>query len=884
MLRLFTFRLCATAFIACLLPLVAPAGTPGTGATPADPSTDTTSSSESADTDDVVLQEVTVTARKVEESLQAAPVAVTAFNDEQLRVRNIAQPQDLQAAVPSLVVTGTASVAGGRDQATYTVRGLTVGGAVYFAGAPAYSTLGTGGGTDQGVFYDLSAAQIVAGPQGTLFGRTSVGGAVLIEPNRPKDQFDAYVDASGGNLDFKKFEGMVNVALLPGRLDFRLAGFAEKRKGYTTSLTTGQDLDDVNRQGFRVGLDFKPVDMIDSYSLLTYSHVNENGIGNVVRDFNPNFLLNGALPIYNFDGAFGPAAPFVEAQVFGATCSLEAARAGVAAANTQAFINGCVAQRAGILTAAGKEYAAAAAATAAGDVRHAYTSEPNLSAHTHYQAINNTVFDLGDIGFISKSTIKNILAYGWSDTQFQGFNNLDGSSYNILAIAEGPVNGTVPGTCVASGPNIGTCTAAPQQRDPASSQPTQFSEEVNVSAKFAGKLDLLAGYFYLGQKQGVQRALAYNIYGNTLFPFGLAPLAFVSGPGTAFTRNYEHGELINGTLDLSEWIVRGLSLNAGFRHSTTASENAPFLTGNSGPIGAINSTTGQGNNRSVTLDWQINDRTLAYVRSGTGFQPGGTNPNCIAAGSPPGCPADYAPEKVTDYEVGTKLDYNLADLRLRTNLAIYKSNFNDIQKQEIISIAGAPANIQENVAKARIQGIELDQTVAYKGASLTATYSLTDAKYERWFGSATGFPCTDPVNNSANDCFNFSNTPFQLTARTKGSVLVRWVLPTPGAWGELIPSLSANYRSGVLYGNSIQIDPFSTTGGYTLFNARVDWRNIFGSALDAAIFARNLGNKIYETELNPLYNNTLFGFNTVQYGEPRVYGLELRYRFGASAR
>src|SRR5690606_35754279 len=139
---------------------------------------------------------------------------VSAFNGEQMKSRGILIPQDLQNTTASLTVAGAATQ--GRNQATYSIRGQGNAGAtsgappgvpIYFADVPVP--------TSSPLFYDMANIQVLKGPQGTLFGRTSTGGAVLMNPQKANPgAFDGYVEGRLGNLNYKYLEGMVNVPLI----------------------------------------------------------------------------------------------------------------------------------------------------------------------------------------------------------------------------------------------------------------------------------------------------------------------------------------------------------------------------------------------------------------------------------------------------------------------------------------------------------------------------------------------------------------------------------------------------------------------------------------------------------------------------------------------
>ena len=169
------------------------------------------------------LNEIIVTARRVEERLQDVPISITVFNQEQLTQRNVVNASDLAAYTPSL----SANSNFGQENSSFAIRGFnqdagtqpTV--AVYFADVVALRgpTQGTqsGDGAGPGSFFDLQNVQVLKGPQGTLFGRNTDGGAVLFVPQKPTADLGGYVDVSAGNYDMNRVQAAFNAPLKIGR-------------------------------------------------------------------------------------------------------------------------------------------------------------------------------------------------------------------------------------------------------------------------------------------------------------------------------------------------------------------------------------------------------------------------------------------------------------------------------------------------------------------------------------------------------------------------------------------------------------------------------------------------------------------------------------------
>jgi len=196
--------------------------------------------------------EIVVTARRREEALSRVPVAVTAFDGSMLAERSITSIDQLTQATPGL----TYGRSGGSANPQIVIRAQSranIGDAAqpvltYFADVPlpyVASVIPT---------YDLSSIQVLKGPQGTLFGRNSTSGAVLVYPTAPSHDLGGYLSASYGNYNAIVVEGALNVPIVQDKVAIRVAGQRNKRDGHTVSQITGQDLNDINDTSFRVSL------------------------------------------------------------------------------------------------------------------------------------------------------------------------------------------------------------------------------------------------------------------------------------------------------------------------------------------------------------------------------------------------------------------------------------------------------------------------------------------------------------------------------------------------------------------------------------------------------------------------------------------------------
>ena len=168
--------------------------------------------------DNEAAGDIIVTARRVEERLQDVPISITVLNqgggtEPQHHHRDRARDLHAVALDQSAVRTRQGLVRGIRGFSQIDTTSPTVG--VYFADVVALrANAGTtsGNGAGPGQFFDLQNVQVLKGPQGTLFGRNTTGGAILLVPQRPKDKFEGYVEGSVGNYDLWRVQAVINAA------------------------------------------------------------------------------------------------------------------------------------------------------------------------------------------------------------------------------------------------------------------------------------------------------------------------------------------------------------------------------------------------------------------------------------------------------------------------------------------------------------------------------------------------------------------------------------------------------------------------------------------------------------------------------------------------
>jgi iron complex outermembrane receptor protein len=242
------------------------------------------------------LEEIVVTARRREERLQSVPIAITAFTATDIRSKNITSAQDLTVFVPSMIMNNNAGFGSG-----FSLRGQTAslgagpGVVAYFAEVPlvnGQSGIGTfQGGTGPGLFYDLENVQVLNGPQGTLFGRNTTGGAILFTPQKPTNNFEGYAQITVGSYDWHEFEGAVNIPIVSDKVLLRLSGDVAMRDGYTIDVgpgpVNGKDYSNRDYWAARASLVLRPTDDFENVTIFNSLYRHEHGPGVVLTGVNP---------------------------------------------------------------------------------------------------------------------------------------------------------------------------------------------------------------------------------------------------------------------------------------------------------------------------------------------------------------------------------------------------------------------------------------------------------------------------------------------------------------------------------------------------------------------------------------------------------------------
>jgi iron complex outermembrane recepter protein len=241
-----------------------------------------------ADTDNV-LQTIIVTANRRETGLQDVPFSIVAFGADQIKEQRLERADDLFQSIPGAVFATnvkTASFAGIRGLLTLEDAPATDLPIAFFVDDVYISGI-----SDLNLnYFDLDRIEVLRGPQGTLFGRNVIGGAISFVTKRP--QFDQHLGArlSVGNDRRLDAEGYLNGVLVPDRLAGRVSFSSRNSDGYVYNRVRDQRLEDDGTRSLRGQLLYTPSDGVDMLLAADYTHDQGDGSFLNLLNFDPTLV------------------------------------------------------------------------------------------------------------------------------------------------------------------------------------------------------------------------------------------------------------------------------------------------------------------------------------------------------------------------------------------------------------------------------------------------------------------------------------------------------------------------------------------------------------------------------------------------------------------
>jgi iron complex outermembrane receptor protein len=384
-----------------------------------------------------------------------------------------------------------------------------------------------------------------------------------------------------------------------------------------------------------------------------------------------------------------------------------------------------------------------------------------------------------------------------------------------------------------------------------------------LGKSFGDRLDWVAGVYYSNSwSSGLN---SYLLFAQRGTPFNKLTTQ-QSGAPVNNTRSV--AEYAQGTLNLTD----ALKLTTGIRYTRDHLDtvqlgyfpgqicNLPSPPADAATCRQAISTHSNALTYNISLDYQLNSNLLLYATSRKGYSAGGFN-----VGFPPPVPDVVQPETIKDYEVGLKSGGHLGSMPFRVNLSAYLSHYDNIQRTVgvIYPINGKDTVVTAflNAATATLYGSQIEVSARpLPDLTLQASYGYLHTKYdsfETFLGSATG-----------NKFAQAPETTAHLSATFQHSVSA----------GQLVANASYSYISSVNFNDINLGEPGDRGPAYGLLDLRLGLENIGEQRVDVSVYAKNVTNKVYE--LNASDDTAQFGFVSRQYGDPRTFGVEVRYSFG----
>lgn len=760
------------------------------------------------------IEEIVVTARRTQENIQEVPLSITALSSDDLARESISTAQDLMGKVGSMTIGANGAM---RNSEAPNIRGQGAtfgagpGVAMYWAEVPLPLDSFANNQGGPGMFFDLENIQVLKGPQGTLFGRNTTGGALVLEPAKPKDTFSARIQGETGNYNARGYEFVVNTPVYSDRVLLRVGGQKMERDGYTTDVATGADYDNRDYWTGRLGLTVRVGDNIEN-TLMAYRTVrDENGTGNVIDGIDPDDI-NGT--VLGFLGS--PVDPGRDPNE----------QLGCQLVNSQGPSTNC-----GLDIVAEQE---------ARDIRHV-----ELSARPFDHLETGTYVDIFSWKINDALTLRNIASSAYYKRKFAW--DQDGSRAELNDLVAD---------------------------DAFSSDTKTTTEELQLQGAMPnqGITYVVGAYYEKRAPQSLQETTTVALFNQVLQRIK--------------TVNHSRAIYAQGSYDMGALFpsLQGLTLTAGVRRTLDEQEGPTYFSAGVFTLDNDESYKQYATTWLASASYQF-DNALMYAKVARGYKAGGftglaPNPDHFF----------YDPEYVINYELGAKSDFELAEMPMRLNGAIFQSNFTDMQRittETYIDPAtdmGAFGATVFNAGKSVIRGVELDfQMVVTDRFRVMGNYSYTDGEFKKFEvprGSLRPqLDCTGQgISNG--EIGDYSCIPFTDIPEQQYSLTMAYEVPLDVSLGTVEASLTyawvdERYTAAITVPEA---EPEAWLEDFGIFNASLGWREVFSTRLDLMVFGTNLTDEEYRVSNSNVKGE--LGFTNSIWSEPRMYGLKATYRWG----
>ncbi len=676
----------------------------------------------------VVLKEVKVVARRVAENVQRVPLAVTVLSGKTIQQLGITDLNGLQENMPGVNLCCSAFFS-----PSVSIRGITtansfIGAPTYFAGVPVPSQ-------GYGNMFDLNNFEILKGPQGTLFGQSSVAGAFVYQPNMPSKKLGGYLSVSAGDYSRRTIEGAVDLPLIRNHLYVRLAAISNERGGYLHDLSNNRNYGNVDYWILRPSVLWRITDNLTNYTLFQYSYAQDNGNAGVM------FILSDINPNIN-DASLGSLTTYLNG------------------GNTQAFYSLAwpmleLQNRLGPYKVVGTAVGCSSGAFGPALPKVPVTSLVPQGTACPYDSyldrrlVNTTTWRIG-----GNWTAKNI--FGW-DTSSQTMQPID---FNLTPLV------LVQGAIQESG-------GGPLQNYPIDG-PRIWSDEIQAHGSI-GRFDITTGIFHSRQTQNQRTYSSFNTIESLTY----------SDASTA-------SDALYGQVNIR--LPHRLTATVGARYDVdkiqeTAIAYTPQTQAPLGPIVLSNQPSGHATFHNVSytvgLQYQFKPSTMFYSTLSRGYSAGGFQGYGVAG-------PYFKPEVLTNLETGVKSTFQVGNVAARFDASYYYGWFSDAQvtsfEQYATAGGGSAAGfVTTNAAQAAIRGFETQLTILpFNSLEIDSWFAYNNNVYTKYEG-------TNPYTGAA---FNYASTPFRLDPHIKFGVRLTYYPPlyllgVPQSAGRV--SLTANF-------------------------------------------------------------------------------------------
>ncbi|PCI63516.1 MAG: TonB-dependent receptor [Gammaproteobacteria bacterium] len=830
------------------------------------------------------LEVIIVTAQKRIQNLQEVPVSVTAITGDEMAESVIKDMYDLKTNVPGLGAFQSQSA----TNSSFSIRGVGT-------SSQNFGLESSVGLYVDGVYrarqnsiinnlVDVEAVEVLRGPQGTLFGKNTPSGAILIQTVKPShDGEDGFFEATAGNFGLINFSGATSISAIDNILAFRVTAFSSNRDGIVDDIKLGKNkLNDRNRWGTRLQALYTPSDDLSIRIIADYSEIDEVCCAAPVQL--SNFQATGIPGKFGSDALLsGPpfnATVFDGANFFDRKVALSfLPKSTMKDRGLSAEINWDLNDNYSLVAiSAYRKFNSFDNIDADFTDANLFSTTNDSQQHSFSQEVRLDYVskDLNYIVGAYYFTQNLDLDYSLSTDQF--FNEFFLANFNG---ALDPLFGGINALSAATGGLIApTAVAAPANTNfnhTAKQKHESYALFSQFDYTFTNNLTFTAGIRYTHEVKDLSTVFTEELASGTEFPTFFSSIGATNPvPGTLVYGAGVAGAMLGAV---------GAGLLSPFDPSFLQAI-APFQTDGWGfnALAAITAARPdikeQLKDDQVTgtakLSYQYNDDTMMYASFGTGYKSGGTNTDRIAIGLNP----IFNAEKSKSYEIGLKKDF--VEQNLRFNMAVYKTTVSDFQAN---TFTGAGFNLQ-NAGDFKIDGFEIESTWwPVDTIEVNLSYAYVDATYKTFkrgncYNAYTfhtgladpGQESTDPLNPNG-----FCNRTGDRPAGEPKNVVIFKIKKDFNISDDIFAYVQAdyNYTSNMVLDGSN--DPFTIQDSYNVMNARLFF-NFENYDMDVILWGRNILNENYinGTDFNtPLQNGKLNAYVS----EPATYGITVKKRF-----